>query len=141
VAVTSICIGSSVDQTNAFFGLLDEVKVYLEPALEHARDFDGDGILDVVDNCPGTANYGQADGNGDRVGDACTDRTGTPCPDATACDDGNPCTTDACANGTCSCAPATGECNDFDPFTSQDKCTDGQCAGVRSDLTVTARRA
>jgi probable HAF family extracellular repeat protein/parallel beta-helix repeat protein len=35
-------------------------------------DTDGDGILDVDDNCPLTANPEQTDSNGDGVGDACT---------------------------------------------------------------------
>ena len=34
-------------------------------------DSDGDGILDSVDNCPGSYNPDQADGDGDGMGDAC----------------------------------------------------------------------
>ena len=34
-------------------------------------DSDGDGIVDLVDNCAGLANVGQDDANGDGVGDAC----------------------------------------------------------------------
>ncbi|MBI4578109.1 MAG: thrombospondin type 3 repeat-containing protein, partial [Planctomycetes bacterium] len=34
-------------------------------------DYDADGALDSVDNCPMTANAGQSDGDGDGVGDAC----------------------------------------------------------------------
>ena len=34
-------------------------------------DYDGDGILDAVDNCPCTANPNQADSDHDGVGDAC----------------------------------------------------------------------
>jgi thrombospondin type 3 repeat protein len=55
-------------------------------------DSDGDGVLDVDDNCPFVANADQADEDGDHVGDACD-----PCPpfaDATDSDqDGVP---DAC---------------------------------------------
>ncbi len=38
-------------------------------ALEH--DSDGDGAVDVLDNCPAIANAGQGDTDGDGVGDAC----------------------------------------------------------------------
>lgn len=38
-------------------------------------DADGDGIADSLDNCPLTANPGQADGDGDGVGDACDNCT------------------------------------------------------------------
>jgi hypothetical protein len=35
------------------------------------EDSDGDGIVDVCDNCPAVANDDQADGNDDGAGDAC----------------------------------------------------------------------
>jgi uncharacterized repeat protein (TIGR03806 family) len=34
-------------------------------------DSDGDGVVDSADNCRTTANAGQADADGDRIGDAC----------------------------------------------------------------------
>lgn len=34
-------------------------------------DSDGDSIVDLVDNCPATSNFGQIDSNGDGIGDAC----------------------------------------------------------------------
>ena len=34
-------------------------------------DTDGDGVLDSVDNCPGTSNPDQSDMDGDGIGDAC----------------------------------------------------------------------
>jgi len=60
-------------------------------------DSDGDGVPDVEDNCPGSANPGQQDADGDRVGDACD-----PCTDTD--DDGygdpqysdNLCSADSC---------------------------------------------
>ena len=44
------------------------------------NDVDGDGILDVRDNCVDDANPDQADGDGDDVGDACdrSDASGGP---------------------------------------------------------------
>jgi Thrombospondin type 3 repeat len=36
---------------------------------------DGDGVPDATDNCPGTANADQADGDGDGTGDACDSHT------------------------------------------------------------------
>lgn len=43
-------------------------------------DVDGDGVSNASDNCPTTANAGQADADGDGAGDACD-------PDPTAADD------------------------------------------------------
>lgn len=45
------------------------------PAVVPPIDTDGDGVLDVDDNCPFVANADQADEDGDHVGDACD-----PCP-------------------------------------------------------------
>ena len=74
------------------------------PASE--TDSDSDGIIDVFDNCPNTANPAQSDTDGDGIGDACD-----LCQDTTAgeptnadgcaciqmdCDDGDPCTMDSC---------------------------------------------
>lgn len=36
-----------------------------------SNDDDGDGVLNSVDNCPSIANPGQADLDGDGLGDAC----------------------------------------------------------------------
>ncbi|HTN92465.1 MAG TPA: kelch repeat-containing protein, partial [Sorangium sp.] len=92
-------------------------------------DDDADGHGDAADNCPLVANPGQADANGDGIGDAC-DCASPRKADGSPCDDGNACTqTDTCQNGACVgsdpfvcpqpdaavcrvafCAPATGNC-------------------------------
>jgi hypothetical protein len=63
-------------------------------------DADGDGIPDVMDNCPTVANADQADADGDGIGDACD-----PCPNI-------PGGADADHDGWCS--GAGGDCNDDD---------------------------
>jgi len=45
-------------------------------------DIDGDGVLNASDNCPTTANPGQADFNHDGIGDACQDSDGDTVLDA-----------------------------------------------------------
>jgi len=45
-------------------------------ALPIAADYDGDGAPNRVDNCPVTYNPGQADGDGDGLGNACDGRCG-----------------------------------------------------------------
>lgn len=45
-------------------------------------DADNDGILDLVDNCPTTANPDQADTDGDGIGDACEPTDGADGTDA-----------------------------------------------------------
>ena len=44
-------------------------------------DFDGDGVSNVLDNCPSTSNADQADTDGDGVGDACDNCAAAPNPD------------------------------------------------------------
>ena len=39
----------------------------------YTYDYDGDGVLDSIDNCPKTANADQADIDGDGIGDVCDD--------------------------------------------------------------------
>jgi hypothetical protein len=47
------------------------------PADTGAPDTDGDTVCDVLDDCPATADPGQADGDGDGDGDACDPCTNT----------------------------------------------------------------
>jgi hypothetical protein len=66
------------------------------PPIVLAPDGDGDGHVDVLDNCPGKSNPDQEDGDADKVGDTCdncptnanTDQTDTDADGAgDACDD------------------------------------------------------
>jgi len=61
----------------------DEVVVSLDCA--PPSDGDGDGVPDLEDNCPSSANPGQQDADGDNVGDACD-----PCTDTDDDGYGNP---------------------------------------------------
>ncbi|HEV8200248.1 MAG TPA: MopE-related protein [Candidatus Polarisedimenticolia bacterium] len=47
------------------------VRPNANPCPASSADSDGDGIINLNDNCPAVANAGQQDGDGDRVGDAC----------------------------------------------------------------------
>ncbi|MEM9823225.1 MAG: GEVED domain-containing protein, partial [Bacteroidota bacterium] len=68
---------------------------------DNFQDQDEDGICDLEDNCPETANANQEDNDGDGIGDVCDD-----CDNAITgnlCDDGDPCTTDDRYDANCSC--------------------------------------
>jgi hypothetical protein len=46
-------------------------EAQLVTAVATTVDGDGDGVSDDLDNCPTTPNAGQADSDGDRIGDSC----------------------------------------------------------------------
>lgn len=52
-----------------------------EIAPSQAADLDSDGVVDAIDNCPGTVNVGQEDTDLDAVGDACDNCPLTANPD------------------------------------------------------------
>jgi hypothetical protein len=66
-------------------------------------DTDADGVPDSEDNCPSTANYDQANADGDRAGDACETCDSDPYKySAGSCGCGNP-DTDLDSDGTPDC--------------------------------------
>ena len=88
----------------------DPSWVLSDSPVQSPPDTDGDGLLDVEDNCPGMPNPNQEDRDGDGVGDACDNCPDLPNPDQAnndgdefgdACDldddnDGVPDATDNC---------------------------------------------
>jgi Thrombospondin type 3 repeat len=59
------------DATPATYSWLVDLTPQALAAAPPAPDADGDGVPDVVDDCPQAANASQADGDHDGVGDAC----------------------------------------------------------------------
>ncbi|MFQ5768311.1 MAG: C25 family cysteine peptidase, partial [Acidobacteriota bacterium] len=78
-----------------------------------AQDADGDLVLDVVDNCPLTANPDQADADADGIGDICDS-----CTDSDADGFGNPgFPANTCAVDNCPAVPNPAQANsDGDAF-------------------------
>jgi hypothetical protein len=90
------------------------------------RDTDGDGVIDLHDDCPGTYDPAQWDRDGDGVGDACdadADGDGLPDPPAAWCPfDHNPLQPDADGDG-------LGDACDPCPLDrADDQDADGVCA-------------
>lgn len=71
--------------TSVYSSLLVNLVTFLEHRsisdLVLGHDFDGDGIVDSVDNCPCHANPDQTDGDGDGIGDGCDNCLYIPNPD------------------------------------------------------------
>ena len=94
-------------------------------------DKDADTVCDGADNCPGTANPGQANGDGDAQGDACD-----PCPLDAANDadgDGLCANADPCPLDAANDADGDGLCANADPCpldAANDADGDGLCANA-----------
>ena len=127
--------GPVVTTIAARFGLqttdnLDAVKC-------PADDTDGDGVLDVMDNCPTASNAGQTDGDGDGLGNACDN-----CPtvanagqeDLDGDGVGDACDLDDDGDGVFDVAEGATACGG-DPLdaTSRPERLDGPFAGVSDD--------
>ena len=76
VALTNTVFGSSLGSDDHW--ALSSGAIIAPPAI---IDRDGDGVIDVDDNCPDTPNPGQEDADGDGVGDVCDN-----CPDVANAD-------------------------------------------------------
>jgi hypothetical protein len=55
----------------AVFIVFSSIQLYNISFGEKYPDRDGDGIIDLEDNCPDVANPDQIDSDGDDIGDAC----------------------------------------------------------------------
>lgn len=62
-----------------------------------------------------------------------TTAPGGECTTDSACDDGDPCTSDTCVSNTCQHAIDPSACDDGDACTTNDTCTDGVCSGEAVD--------
>ncbi len=62
-------VGSAVGRVPVVPG--QEMPLGLQLVAGQLPDSDGDGVPDVIDNCPNTPNPDQASASGDNVGDAC----------------------------------------------------------------------
>ncbi len=61
---------STPTRSNIQIPVMEELDI--EQAEKVSPDTDGDGVVNLRDNCPRTANSDQADSNSDGVGDACS---------------------------------------------------------------------
>ena len=106
-------------------------------------DGDGDGIPNVIDNCPNVANPDQADADGDGVGDACQavvtpidpepdpEPDPDPDPELDSDGDGYPDSSDGCPNdpnkhapGACGCGVPDGDRDGDGVPDCKDNCPD-----------------
>jgi len=128
-ALWPLKIGSAV-LFGQWVGGIDELRIWLT-GIDPAADYELDGVVDALDNCPTNTNVGQADGNGDGVGDYCSDFSGQPCLDDNDCDDGNPCSAHHCSDdGACAAGEAVvAACDDGDDSSTEDKCIGKFCSG------------
>jgi hypothetical protein len=84
-------------------------------------DGDNDGVCDINDNCPDTANPNQEDIDGDGIGDACDDCNILP---GTPCDDGDACTENDVYDNNCNCAGTYADNDNDGVCNAEDNCPD-----------------
>jgi len=85
-------------------GILDDIDNCPNTANLGQADVDTDGVGDACDNCPNTANLGQADVDTDGVGDACDNCPNIANPDQA---DGDTGPTNLALSGTANCSVAS----------------------------------
>src|SRR5688572_3316737 len=69
VLAVALVFSSCIQSPEPQHGMSEGVRLLAD------GDPDGDGIIDIADNCPIDSNSGQANGDGDEFGDPCD-----PCP-------------------------------------------------------------
>lgn len=84
------------DSTSLSTNLTMYLQYYSPTTILSSADIDGDGLNNLLDNCPCVANDDQNDSDDDGVGDACDNCPDTPNPDQNDSDDDG--VGDACDN-------------------------------------------
>ena len=99
------------------------VNGYSSDTWEYGADTDGDGVIDIVDNCPLVLNPDQSDADGDHVGDACDGCAHDP----------NKIASGVCGCGVAESADCSGQDPTPDPALGTGACCEGGSCSIKSN--------